>query len=63
LNDFAGAFSRVASCQESAFWINGGDAVADEGGVVPEYYDCTNGKRGRRTEFKFVVLLNRRRHA
>jgi hypothetical protein len=63
LNDFAGALRSVASCRESAMWINGGDAVADEVGVVPEYYDCTYGNRGRRTEFKFVALLNRRRHA
>ena len=63
LNDLAGALRRVASRRERAFWIDGGDAVADEQGVVPEYHDRSYREGGRRTEFKSVTFLNRWCHA
>jgi hypothetical protein len=63
LNDLAGAMRRVASRRGSALRINGSDAMANEHGVVPEYHDRTYSEGGRRTEFKSVAFLNRRRHA
>ena len=63
LNDLAGALRRVATRRERTLRTNSGDAVADEQGVVPEYHDRAYGEGGRRTEFKSVIFLNRRRHA
>jgi hypothetical protein len=59
----SGRERRVAYRRESALRINGGDAVADEHGVVPEYHDRAYGEGGRRTEFKSVAFLNCRHHA
>src|ERR1041385_4826650 len=63
LNNFASTQRRVATCRECALWINGIDAVADEHGVVLEYYDGTDRRRIRGAEFKSVAWLKCRRHA
>jgi len=63
LNDFAGILRRVASRRENTLWIDGGNAVADEHGVVSEYHDRPDGERSRGTKFKSIALLNCRHHA
>jgi hypothetical protein len=51
LNDFAGALRRVASRRENTLWVDGGNAVADEHGLVSEYDDRTDAEGSRRIEF------------
>jgi hypothetical protein len=63
LNDLTGALRRIAPCRERAVWIDGGNAMADEQGVVSEYHDSAYREEGWRAEFKSVAFLDRRQHA